>query len=107
MFFTKNIPSHHTATMTQATYCFTYHIYFKIATGIAVGRARAMAAPTLIMALDTLLCCLLSIMIWGAFILTLFPSFVLHTLLADLFMKSIACADATPRVTLPTNSLAC
>jgi hypothetical protein len=66
-----------------------------------------MAAPTLIMALDTFLCCFISVVIWRAFILTLFPSLVLHTFLTDLFMKSIARADTTPRMALSTNSLAC
>jgi hypothetical protein len=106
----KNTWSHHMThmtTVTQAPHRFTYHIYFKIATGIAEGRAGTMAAPTLVMALETFLRRLLGIMILGAFILTLFPSLVLHTSLADLLMKSVACADATPRVTLPTNSLAC
>jgi hypothetical protein len=66
-----------------------------------------MAAPTLIMALNTFLCCLISIVILGAFILTLLSSLILHAFLADLHMKSVACADTAPRMTLPTNSLAC
>jgi hypothetical protein len=66
-----------------------------------------MAAPTLIMALDTFLCRLISIVILRAFVLTLFPSLVLHTFLTDLFMKAIARADTAPRMALSTNSLAC
>jgi hypothetical protein len=59
------------------------------------------------MALNTFLCCLVSIVILGAFIFTLFPSLVLHTFLADLLMKSIACAYMAARMTFSTNSLAC
>jgi hypothetical protein len=90
----------------QATHHITYLIYFKIATGITVGRPRTVTAPTLIMALDTLIRCLISIVILGAFILTLLPSLVLHTFLADLLMKSVARADTATRMTLSTNSLA-
>jgi hypothetical protein len=66
-----------------------------------------MASPTLIMALNAFLRCLISIVILGALIFTLFPSLVLHTFLAHLLMKSIARAYTASRMTLSTNSLAC
>lgn len=59
------------------------------------------------MALDALLSRLFGIVILRAFVLALLPSFVLHTFLADLFMKPVARADATPRMTFPTNGFAC